>query len=230
MRFGLEGGRPCTLPEVSRHLQISQEKIKQLEAQIPRLSARQALREANRIETMAPVWAAPEYPPLVAAEARRMPLQEIHANAELHMRLRALAREATADAQALRTAGDLRAAAGLLDEVLQLGERLIGDPQAVGPPENDGVLDKLVGLAIAQIAPAPLNPILEELNDRDGLRRLEDRETELRMAHATADGHVRARYEARGGNWEADMRAAQAAVNARIQAIQEEGAGRQDEA
>lgn len=98
---------------------------------IPVLGARQALREGNRIETRALVWAAPEYPPLLAAELRRLPLQDLQAMGELQMRLRALAREAVADAEALRKAGDLRAATSLLDEVLRLGERLIGDPQAV---------------------------------------------------------------------------------------------------
>lgn len=85
------------------------------------------------------------------------------------------------------------------------------------------MLDKLVGLAIAQIALKPLKSIYGELGDRDDLHRLEVRETALRTGHVTADGHVRAQYEARGGHWEEDMRAARAQVETRIRAIQQEG-------
>jgi hypothetical protein len=224
LRFGREDKLPRTLQDVSRSLRISREEITALEAQIPRLSARQALHEASRIETMSPVWAAPEYPALLAAESRRLPLQDFRAKSELHGRLRALARDAVADAEELRKAGELRGAARLLDDALRLGERLIGDPQAVGPPENDGVIEKLVGIAIARIALTPLKGVVQELKDEDGARRVEAREAAIRTAHLTAHARVRAGHEARGGNWEEDVRAARAGVDARIRAIQEEGA------
>jgi hypothetical protein len=191
---------------------------KRNEAEALKDRALQALQEANGTETMSFLWACPEYPPLLAAELRRLPLQDFTARMEVETHLRSLARDAAAHGEERRKSGDRHGAVGIFEEVVRLGERLIGDPGTVGPPENYGVEEKLVGIAIARVALKPLKSLAEELGDRDIIRRVEAQEAKFQLAHATANADIRARYEAGGGDWDEDLRAAQAQVAAQIQA------------
>jgi tetratricopeptide (TPR) repeat protein len=155
--------------------------------------ALQALVEGNRSPAMNPVWLWPEYPPLMAIQMRRMPYQDLVAQFELHGHLRSLARDGATHASELREAGDARAAVGVLEEVARVGERLIGDPRRLGPPEDDGLLEKLVGIAVVLLTLKTMRGLYLELNDGEGARRTEERGERLRVAREFVLAHTRAR-------------------------------------